>query len=609
MITRLLTLLALVAAPLVASAQDPERVTLTLGEFLKLYEQGKNRPDKPDQAPRDHVLSSAKYVGEVVLDDGEPVSAVFEGTFRIENLGKTDWIRVGLLPSSVAVQEARIAGRPAPLLLEGGRYILTTDQKGAFDVTVRFAVGVNSSRGSSGFAFTMEAAGATSVELAVPTGESLDFTVANARLKSDDLVGGKRVVRATLPSQGSLSVAWQRAVQESSTQEAQQARVYAEVHTLVGIGEGVLRAQVTLNQTILFAGLDTLRVKVPTDMTLLDVSGAGLRDWTLADDGTLTVLLNYEAEGAYQLSLDLEKVVAGAVEVPLVQPLGVERSKGFVGVQALGNLELGAGAVQAAASVDVRTLPASILGRTATPVLLGFKYLGDGAVIPLDVSEHEEVDVLVTLLDQAAATTMFTADGRRLTSVRYQVRNNRKQFLRLALPEEAELWSASVAGKAVQPAAGGDGRLLVPLVRSSAQGGSLSAFEVEVVYVENGEAPSESGKGRFEAELPRADAPTTYVGWTIYAPWDARVKKKRDGSLRAVDYLSSPMAATEVFELEADIPMQQKAAAGQVAHGGLGGGAQPVEVSLPLDGQMFAFEKLLALDERLWVGFDYSGLR
>ena len=134
-------------------------------------------------------------------------------------------------------------------------------------------------------------------------------------------------------------------------------------------------------------------------------------------------------------------------------------------MQAIGNLELSAGAVKGAAVVDVRTLPPSILGVTGTPVLLGFKYLGEDAAIALDVSEHEEVDVLVTLLDQAEATTMFTRDGRRLTRVAYQVRNNRRQFLRLDLPDGAELWSASVAGKTVQPAAGSDGRLMIPLVQ------------------------------------------------------------------------------------------------------------------------------------------------
>src|SRR5690606_22992601 len=114
---------------------------------------------------------------------------------------------------------------------------------------------------------------------------------------------------------------------------------------------------------------------------------------------------------------------------------------------------------------------------------------------PLEVTQHDDVDVLVTLLDQARATTMWTTDGRRMTSVRYQVRNNRRQYLRLALPEGAELWSASLGGRAVKPAAAADGRVLLPLVRSQSLGGALAAFEVEVVYVEEGNRPDASGAG------------------------------------------------------------------------------------------------------------------
>ena len=81
--------------------------------------------------------------------------------------------------------------------------------------------------------------GATDLELAVPAEDALDFEVANARLQTDSVVGGKRVVKATLPSTGSLSVRWQREIPEAAQQ---QSRVYSEVYTLVGLGDGLMRA-------------------------------------------------------------------------------------------------------------------------------------------------------------------------------------------------------------------------------------------------------------------------------------------------------------------------------------------------------------------------------
>ncbi len=610
--TRPLVALALAMACSPAWAQPKaEQVTMTLDQFLAMYEAGKTRPKDKPVAPRSFAVSSSRYAGDVVFEDGEPVSATFTARMTVENLlDNGGWVRVPLLPASVAVRSARIGGQEAPMALEGGQYMLITDRKGSFEVVIDFAVAVTTSEGRSGFSFQLNGAGATEVELAVPGSEDLDFTVANAKLTQARQVGGRRVVTAVLPSSGSLSVSWQREIPEA---EKQDPRVYAEVHTLVGVGEGLMTARATLQETILFAGIDTVQAQIPDGMTVLDVRGAGLRDWTLSDDGTLTALLNYAAEGSYQLTVDMERVVGegGSLEVPLLQPLGVERSKGWVGVQALGTLELTAGDTQGAAAVDVRTLPASIVGVTDQPVLLGFKYLGGATSIPLNAMEHDEVDVLVTLLDQAEATTMFTQDGRRLTSVRYQVRNNRRQFLRLDLPDGAELWSASVAGRAVQPASSQSGELLVPLVRSQSAGGALAAFEVQLVYVETGEGPSAAGTGTFEATLPSADAPATWVGWTVYAPWKAKVEKlkHRDGSLRPVAGLSRPAQASQMLQIESQNQAYQQAAQSQIAGGALGQGAAPVEVSLPVDGQPLHFEKLLALDERLWVTFDYKKLK
>lgn len=604
--------LAAMLAPGVAAAADvPNSVDMDLAEFLRLYEQAKNRPDKPTVAPNAYAIGSARYSGEVLLDDGEPTSAVFTGRLHVEVLDDKNWVKIPLLPVSTALRSAKIGAAEASVVAESGWYWLVTDKKGAFDIDLSFAAAVETYVGASGIAFELTPSGATEVTLSVPSSDALDFKVANAKVKTDRTEGGKRIVSASIPSTSALSITWQR---EVKTADAQASRVYAQVYTLVGIGDGVVQSTTTIDHTILFAGVQSLKAKIPEGSTLLDVKGTGIRDWSLADDKTLTVDLNYAAEGSYQLTLEMERVIGSGdakVDAPLVVPLGVERSKGWVGVEARGNLELASGAAaKNATPVDVRTLPAAIVGITANPVLLGYKYLGTDVQIPLTVEQHANVDVLVTIIDQARATTMFTHDGRRLTSVQYDVRNNRTQFLKLGLPAGAELWSASVAGKAVQPAKGSDGRVLLPLVRSSQAGGALAGFQVEVVYVESGEAPSAAGTGTFRAELPKTDVPNTYLGWTVYAPADAKVGKKSfEGTVRDVDYLSFPLGASNVTTIDTYAQDVQTSTGNQFAGGSMGQGAAPVQVRLPLEGYPYAFEKVLVLDEDLWVSFSYKGLK
>ncbi|MEO0603079.1 MAG: hypothetical protein AAF211_16690, partial [Myxococcota bacterium] len=257
-----------------AQAPTPEQVTMGLEEFLKLYEATKDRTPDP-KPPTEFALAQASYDGRVVFDEGEPTSAVFRARFRIENLRDDGgWIRVPLLPGTVAVRSATMGGTVAPIVLDGGQYRLVTDRRGAFDVDVRFAAAITTSGGTTGFSFPLMSAGAAEVVLAVPSSEELDFTVANAKLKSDRNVGRDRVVEAVLPSVGTLQVNWKRAVEETVALDP---RVYAEVHTLVGLGDGLLTARTTIEHTILFAGVDRFRVRIPEGMTVLDVRGAGLQ--------------------------------------------------------------------------------------------------------------------------------------------------------------------------------------------------------------------------------------------------------------------------------------------------------------------------------------------
>ena len=81
-------LVALLALPAAARAEEPERVVMKLDEFLKLYEATK---EKEAEAPRDHALASARYTGKVLLEDGRPHAATFKAKLHVEVLKKKVW--------------------------------------------------------------------------------------------------------------------------------------------------------------------------------------------------------------------------------------------------------------------------------------------------------------------------------------------------------------------------------------------------------------------------------------------------------------------------------------------------------------------------------------
>lgn len=600
----LLLALALSASPEALAQDIPQaRVVLPWEDFKTLWEKGQAPREVPPVSPRAYAISSARYAGVV---DGE--STVFKATMKVDVLARKQWTVVPLLPTSVALRSARINGKEAPLFLDGGWYTWITDQPGSVTLELEFAVTTFDEGGQSGFAFRLAQSGATEVELAVDSAQDLKFEVAGAQQVTDSQRGGQRLMRALLPATGNLSVAWQRETEAASPGETRAARVYAEHQALIGVGEGLLTGRSTVEYSILFAGVNALSVDLPSDVTLLDVTGQGIGDWSVKDEGgrkVVDVALNFEAKGAYSLTVDYERPLAeggGTVLVPDLQVRGAERVKGFVGVDARSTLEVKPGAATVARTIDVRELPAAILGQTDWPVLLGYRYAKDGWQIPLEIRQHEDVDMLVTIIDQAAATTVLTPDGRRMTQIVYAMRNNRAQFLELDMPPGATPWSTFVGGKAVKPARNEAGRLLVPLARSQASGGEVARFAVEMVYVEDG-TPTDSGT--FSATLPRADIPATAVAWTVYVPDEAKVQKGSiDGTLRQVDWFT-PIDLGGVTSAEAVQQVQQQAQA-LYDSDAMAGGVEPVKVSLPLDGVPLYFEKLLVMGDPLEVGFEYK---
>ena len=577
-------------------------VLIPWSDFQVLYQKGLAPEVKPPTAPRDYTLDRASYTGRVV-GEGDDAYALIHLSLRGQ-VHKTDgWTSIPLASTGASLQSAKVDGKDGAIYLDGGFYQLVTRKPGPFSAELDIAVSLFRSEGETGFSLALPQSGATEVAFNVVSADALDFDIGGAGAVDVTRKGTLQSVSAVVTSLGSLSVSWHR---EASVEVAQEGRVYAETQLLVGVGEGVLSGRAIVNYTVLHKGVQSLRVQLPKDVTVLEVEGAGIADWKQSADGVIAVALTFEALGAYRLTVDYERGVAsGSTNLPVPRVLDVAREKTWIGLDARSALEIVAGQAQNATVVDVRELPAGIIGQTDHPVLLGWKARGGELTIPIEVKSHPDVDMLVTLIDTAMADTLVTEDGRRMTHVRYAVRNNRNQFLRVKLPEGAEVWSASVAGRGVKIAMGDKG-VLVPLVRSDASGGSLSAFLVDLVYVENGAPLGTSGTAR--AELPTTDAPTSQLQWTVYFPERGVIGKKSwEGSVRHVEYFStSPTLPADATVSRAQVQAARNVANNQEMAGTLGQGVEPVEVTLPLSGQISMYEKMLVLDEPLWVSFEYQ---
>jgi hypothetical protein len=395
-----------------------------------------------------------------------------------------------------------------------------------------------------------------------------------------------------------VNVSWERALPEA---EKVPTKLYSETRTLVSVADGLILGSAQITFSILHTPTRQLDMTVPAGVSVLEVTGRQVRDWRV-NAGKLTVQLEKEVIGTYLVDVKYEipqAAAGGKVAIPVITGAGVEREKGHIAVVALSNVEIKSDQVSGAHPMDVKDLPPEIAGMTSQPILLAFRYVDPKFEVGLQISKHADVDVLLTVLDRAQFTVMQTFDGKRITRAVYNVRNSRNQFLRLQMPDGAEIWSASVAGRATQPAKDTEKRIILPLVRSEGTGG-MSAFPVELVYAEEGTKPDSRGAGTAKVTLPACAEPILHMTVQLYVPSEGRYDDFT-GSLRAVEKFTPIGGAAVAVDTKAAQTLQMTCDPQAAAPG--------VEVQLPVSGMVYLFEKILAIKDAQWFSYSFSRLK
>ena len=158
--------------------------------------------------------------------------------------------------------------------------------------------------------------------------------------------------------------------------------VFAEQTIGAHIGQGIMRVTSAVDYSIVQGSVGKLELLVPADCSLLNIEGADLRTWDVAEGGegqarTLSVTLLEEVKERCRLTLTLEKVLPDVemeVDLPSVEPLGVLREKGQVAVSAARDIRVEAARMENISPVDVREM-AAVPGAQPDEVRLAFRYL------------------------------------------------------------------------------------------------------------------------------------------------------------------------------------------------------------------------------------------
>jgi len=506
---------------------DKTGVVVPWEDFKKILEEIRHvdPPDPPQPPPVDFALSACEVTATITEDEKQ---ARVRMGFSLQVLNAERWVEVPLMSEGVALSYLRIDGKPANVYRKNGRHWIALRGEGSHAISLEYLVPVNESRGSHVTYLRFPQAPVIALDLTVPRPQ-LSFQIDGAVVRSTERSNGSTRVLAAFQQARDASVTWFK----QAELEEKETKLLGELRTLLSVGEGMLRGTTHAVYTIHGKGIDTFRIGMPDDLTVLDVNAQGIDDWVVepsaedeggATERVLTVRLNHVAQGSYTFQFSFERALGGTTVETLIPDLWILdaiRDKGFIAVAAATNVEINpVGKAENATPVDPSEMPGELISMAGQPVLYGFKYLRHPVRVELSIVKHDDLAVKRTIVESAHLFTYLSPEGKCITSARYRIKNNRKQYLELVLPEGGEGWGAYVDDVPVKAAITEDGTILIPLRKTVPSGsGELEPFDVELVYFQR--EPSGSW-GQHQFQGPKLDVDAMEVQWHVFLPRDKR---------------------------------------------------------------------------------------
>ncbi|EGG14000.1 hypothetical protein DFA_11761 [Cavenderia fasciculata] len=329
-------------------------------------------------------------------------------------------------------------------------------------------------------------------------------------------------------------------------------------NTLGSIGEGLLILKSTFNYRIVSGTLSVFNITIEKNVNIISVDGEAIKKWEVVDiekpesstqPRMLQVHLDYGVENNYELSISAEynmRDTSAEVRIPIMVCKGEEisRQRGFLAIEARTNVEISEIGCLAADVIDVQELPIQLSRLATHPILLGYKYLDPTFELVLKVKKNLDVPVLVSICEASHFISTVSDTGRVIHQMVLLIKNTQKQFLRIQLPFEYDLWSTLMDGTPIRPSCINNDNesspiLLVPLLKpagAKSLHSDSTSVQIEVVLLEKNIRPiAKSSSMTFT--MPRVDLPLRSVSFTLYLP-QKFMTKNFEGNLKKVTYYS-----------------------------------------------------------------------
>ena len=304
--------------------------------------------------------------------------------------------------------------------------------------------------------------------------------------------------------------------------ERKQGKYDAQIDTLISLGEVSMRGSSGILIDVKSGAIVDLQLQLPQGINVLNVTGPSIRNHKIKQKNNtqnINIEFTQEMTGQFRIEINYEKILGenkSELDIPSLHVIGTEVQHGRIAVEALTAVEVQTAKTNQLSSLEINELPQQLVLKTTNPILLAFKYVNTDTPYELKLSmiRHQEIEVQVAAIESAHYQTLITKDGLAVTTATFSVKNSRRQFLRLNLPKDSEVWSVFVNGKAEKPAMASDDKnsnaILIKMLNSA------TGFPVVLVYASSIEKINMFGQVKMQ--LPTPDMVVTHSSWDVFLP-------------------------------------------------------------------------------------------
>jgi len=502
-------------APPVPDANHPGWVVISVDEYQDLRAHAFPTDRPPEPPPMDATLTRVDYDLHIAEN-----LATGRASLTVDVL-KDGWVRVPI-PSGLLVREARLDGKLVALVSGGGGkssndLFAVLAHAGRVGLLLDIALPVSASAGEERISLPSTSSGVTRASVQLPRPD-LDVKLTGGLLVDKSANGAESKWLAYARGNEPLIFTWRRKTEDHHVTLPLRQR--GSLTQLTSLGEDATSVYAEVNLEVLQGAARNARIQLPEGITINQVSGAMVADWEAKPGELLVTFLEpVEQSARFVITGETRTAREGHIDIALLRLLNTERDTGGgVAVEVLGAGEIKDLKSQGLENADATDLGDYVAGRQS-PSMVAFRFRsGDASAartLSVDIARYAQQAVLMANVEEARYRVLLTREGKMLVQAQYAIRNNQRNFLKISLPADAVVWSASLAGKPVRPGQANDGSLLLPLEKTRA-GEDTAPFILELFYLVR--EPAWSDRGKAMLSLPALDLPVSRTGLLLYHP-------------------------------------------------------------------------------------------